>query len=119
MKEHNETTGPKEEKRSNILISILNGSIFTRSEVKNQLPYIVTLVFLIIVYIGNRYHAESVLADLIRVQKELKDTRAEWILINSDLLDQKRQSHIKNLVQEKNLGLHPLQEPPKKITLDD
>ncbi len=119
MSAEKETYQTKKKKDSKLIVSILNGSIFTRREVKNQIPYILILVLLSIIYIGNRYHAESILAELIRVDKELKDTRAEWILINSELLDQKRQTHLIKLIREKQLGLQPLNEPPQKLKLDD
>jgi hypothetical protein len=80
-----------------------------------QLPFLIFLTFLGIIYIGNRFHAEH----MVRVTKELKaevgDLRAEQITTTSELMNISRPSEVATLVQSKNMGLKESLEPPKKL----
>jgi len=94
---------------------ILDGSLLTRDIVINQLPYILFLTMLLIFYIGNRYHAEKVIRQSLRLQTELKELRAEAISTASELEYLSNQSQVARLVEQKNLGLKYPEKPPVKI----
>jgi cell division protein FtsL len=38
---------------------VLDGSLLTRGAVVKQFPFVIFLVILAVIYIGNRYHAEK------------------------------------------------------------
>ena len=102
-----------------LVMDILNGSIFNRSGFTQHTGYFFFLFLLAILYIGNRYHAESVLKNIKKADKELFDIRSEAVSVSSELMILKNQSSIKILLDTKNSQLKPLTEPPKKIYVDD
>jgi hypothetical protein len=95
-----------------------DGSIITREAFSKQLPYILFVSFLAVIYIGNRYHAEKVVRDLDKIQQEVKDLRAESITTASELMIMSRQSEVVKLVQKEGLELKESLVPPKKIKAD-
>ena len=98
--------------------NLIDGSVLTRNWVVNKVPFIMFLTFLAILYIANRYHAERVVRETVKVQREVKELRFESITTASDLMYISKQSEVTRMVQEKKLGLEELVEPPSKIVIE-
>ncbi len=97
------------------LKSIIDGSLLTVRSVVKQLPFILFLVLLALLYIANRYHAEKMIRQIDSLKTEVKDLRAEEITTASELMNLNRPSNVQNLINEKQLGLTLSSEPPYKI----
>ena len=93
----------------------LDGTIITRTSVVKQLPFLIFLSLIGIIYIENRYHAEKVIRDTNKMQEEVKNLRAEEITTASELMKLSRQSEVIKLIKEKDLGLVESTDPPSKI----
>jgi hypothetical protein len=112
----------KEEKKEHKYFSfkeLLSGSVLTRQIVVKQLPYVIFLTLLAIVYIGNRYHAERLVRETLSLQREIKELRAEAITTSARLMYISKQSEVVKLVQEKDLGLEESHTPPLKINMEE
>lgn len=107
----------KEEKKFSAK-NLLDGSVLKRNWLIKQLPFIIFLTFLAILYIANRYHAERVVRDTVKLKSEVKELRFESITTASDLMFISKQSEVSRMVKEKNLGLKELTEPPSKLVLE-
>jgi hypothetical protein len=94
---------------------LIDGSILTQGAIVSQLPFVLFLSFLAIIYIGNRYHAEKVIRDLTNLQTEVKDLRAEAITTASELMFISKQSEVVKMVEENQLDLQESVKPPIKI----
>jgi len=94
---------------------ILDGSLLTRENVISQLPFVLFLTLLLVIYIGNRYHAERVIRKTLILQTELRELRARSISTASELEYLSNQSQVARLVEQKNLGLKYSEKPPVKI----
>lgn len=94
---------------------VLDGSLLTRDNVVSQLPFVLFLTFLLVIYIGNRYHAERVIRQSLKLQTELKELRAKSISTASELEYLSNQSQVSRLVDQKEIGLKYSEEPPIKI----
>lgn len=105
---------PKEKRKGGVR-DILNGNILSKDAVAGQIPYILFLAILAILYIGNRYRYEKLIRDGQNLQVEVKNLRAESITTASQLMFISKQSQVSRLVQEKGLGLEESVVPPKKI----
>ncbi|MBI9066937.1 MAG: hypothetical protein JEZ09_06570 [Salinivirgaceae bacterium] len=101
------------------LRNVMDGSILTRDSVIDQLPYVFFLTLIAVLYIGNRYHAEKIVRESIKIQAELKELRAESITTASKLMFISKQSEVARLVEEKGLELKEAVEPPQKLVLRD
>ena len=107
----------QKEIRKGSVWDVFDGSLLTRDTVVRQLPFVLFITFLIILYIGNRYHAEKVIRETMQLQTELKELRARAISTASELEFISRQSEVAKLVESKGLGLKEAVEPPIKITV--
>lgn len=99
--------------------NVMDGSILTNDNFLNQVPYILFLTFIAVIYIGNRYHAEKILRETINISSELKELRAEAITSTSKLMFKSKQSEVARLVNENGLGLKEAVEPPRKLIISD
>ncbi|MCD6564427.1 MAG: hypothetical protein J7K53_00635 [Bacteroidales bacterium] len=98
--------------------NLIDGSVLTRNWVVNQVPFIIFVTFLAILYIANRYHAERVVRETVEMQREVKELRFESITTAADLMYISKQSEVARMVKEKIPGLEELVEPPSKIVID-
>ena len=97
---------------------VFDGTLLTRDKVTRQLPFVLFLTFLIILYIGNRYHSEKVIRETLMLQTELKELRARSIYIASELEFISRQSEIVKRVDNHSMGLKEAVNPPWKLEID-
>ena len=96
--------------------SLFSGSILTQSRVVKQFPYILFLVALALIYIGNRFHAERLVRKLSNLRVEVKDLCSEQITTASELMNISRPSEVIKLVNKKNIGLSLPEKPPEMLT---
>jgi hypothetical protein len=101
------------------LRNIMDGSILTRDSVIDQLPYVLFLTLIAVLYIGNRYHAEKIMRETNVAQSSLKELRAESITSASKLMYISKQSEVARLVRERGLELKEAVKPPYKLVVDD
>jgi hypothetical protein len=101
--------------RKRSIRDLINGSLLTKEAVIRQLPYIIFLTLIALIYIGNRYHAEKVIRKTVKLQSEVRELRAEAITTSAELMFISKQSEVSKLVKRRNLELEELVEPPKII----
>jgi hypothetical protein len=109
------TTTDHDEKKPIRAKEFLDGSILTREAMTRQLPFVLFLTVLAVLYIGNRYHAERMVRKITETELEVKNLRAEQITIAAELMNISKPSEVAAIVDAKNLGLKPSVEPPKKL----
>jgi hypothetical protein len=109
------TPTDKEEKRPIKVKEFLDGSILVREAMTRQLPFILFLTVLAVLYIGNRYHAEGMVRKISEIEIEVKNLRAEQITIAAELMNISKPSEVSAIVDANNLGLKQSVEPPKKL----
>ena len=97
---------------------VFDGTLLTRGKVVRQLPFVLFLTMLIIIYIGNRYHAEKLIRESLRLQTELKELRARAISTASELEFISKQTEVLKLIEHHKLGLKEATAPPNKIMVE-
>lgn len=107
----------QKEIRKGSVWDVFDGSLLTRDTVVRQLPFVLFITFLIILYIGNRYHAEKVIRENMQLQTEVRELRARAISTASELEFISRQSEVAKMVSKRSMGLHEAVDPPIKITV--
>jgi cell division protein FtsL len=105
-------------KQGSFIKELLSGTMITEKIILNNLWYILLLTLYAAVYIGNRFHAEKVTRQMTKLQREVKELRAESLATSADLMDLSRQSEVYRLVREKGLNLEELKTPPYKLLVD-
>ena len=100
------------------LKELLSGSMVSEKLILKNLGYISLVAFLAAAYIANRFHAERITRESARLQREVKDLRAESLSTSAQLMFVSRQSQVYDLIKEKGLNLEELKSPPYKLLVD-
>jgi hypothetical protein len=102
--------------RMRVLSSVLNGSFLTREGILKQLPYVLFVAFLLVLYIWNGYHAEKTVRELYKTDLQLKELKSEYTTTFSKLEILRQQSKVAEKI--KAVGLEESRVPPKKIVIN-
>lgn|SRR5450756_208495 len=116
-KESNKDNG-KRIKPGSFIKELLSGSMVSEKIILKNLGYVSMLTLLTAVYIGNRFHAEKITRETTRLQREVKDLRAESLSTSADLMYISKQSEVFTMVREKGLSLEEMKTPPYKLLVD-
>ncbi|HRZ42287.1 MAG TPA: FtsL-like putative cell division protein [Bacteroidales bacterium] len=111
-----EGTRSRQKKSSGIHFSfrqLLDGSLFANEKVVKNLPFILFLAGLGILYIGNSSVAERNRRNLARLTEELKELRYQYISTKSGVMYQSNPSQISEKLRE--TGIRESTIPPVKI----
>lgn len=98
-----------------ILRGVVDGSLLTRKKVVGQFPFFMFLVFLGMIYIGNRYHAEMLRKRGEMLRQEVNELRSQTVFVSSELMKMSRQSEVAYEVSRQGLQLKESEVPPYKI----
>jgi hypothetical protein len=94
----------RDEIRGFSLKGIIDGSLLAGTLFSRQLPFILFLVLLAIIYIGNRYHSEKIIRQNISIREEVKNLRAEQITTAAELMNHSKPSTVEDMVENRGLG---------------
>jgi hypothetical protein len=108
----------KQIKPVSFIKELLSGSMVSEKIILKNLGYVSLITFLTAVYIGNRFHAEKITRESSRLQREVKDLRAESLSTSADLMYISKQSEVFTLIKEKGLNLEELKTPPFKLLVN-
>jgi hypothetical protein len=114
--EDSKTTETAEKKKLN-LKQFLDGNVFIQSSVRKQSGFILFLVFLCIIYIQNKYKNESLLVNILKTQKEVKELRDRSVIYAAELMSISRESEVIKIIDGKGLGLKEIKSPPERIVV--
>lgn len=101
-----------------LLKELMSGSMVTDKIILKNLGYLLLLTILGAFYIANRFHAEKITRETTRLEREVKDLRAESLSTSAVLMDASKQSEVFRLVKERQLDLEELREPPFELIVD-
>ena len=100
------------------LKEIFDGTILTKGFLTRNFRMLLIFVAGVLFYIGNHYRVIMNLNKIDKLQTELTDVKYEALTQSSLLMRESRQSRVRELVQEKGLGLEESITPPYEIVLD-
>ncbi|MGI9545516.1 MAG: FtsL-like putative cell division protein [Cyclobacteriaceae bacterium] len=108
---------PRSKQRTN-LFTLLENSLKTSGLVEENLsgkylPYILFLMFLGILYIGNGHYAENSIRKVAALQRQVEDLRADYHTLKADYMFSSKQSEV--AIKVKGMDLYESLNPPYKI----
>lgn len=109
----------KSKKKRVQIKGVIDGSILGNKTVAKQIPFVLFLSFWAMIYITIRYHAETQVRTVNRLEKELKEMRAEAISTASELMYMSKQSVVYDQVQTRKLDLVEPKNPPIKLVVTE
>ncbi|MDR2692339.1 MAG: hypothetical protein LBB73_08660 [Dysgonamonadaceae bacterium] len=92
-------------KKRNSLSHILGGGFLTEDFVIRQSKLLILTVFLIIVFISNRYYCMKKLTEIENLKTKLQDVKYENLIISTELTSRSRQSQIEEMLENKGIEL--------------
>ena len=104
-------------KNGGIFKGLISGTLITERLILKDIRYAALIAGLAIVFIANRFNAERVERQIIVLEQEVRDLRAESLSVSAALGSVSRQSEISDMVKERGLGLEELREPPYRMKL--
>jgi hypothetical protein len=96
---------------------ILGGDYLSKESVIRNLPFVLFLGLLALVFIANTYYAEKTLKEIERTKVELKELRFQYITTKSNLMYYSKQTEIAKSALK--YGLKETTIPPFKIFYSD
>jgi len=105
----------RQAKTAGFIRELLSGSMISEKIILKNLGYVSLITLLAAIYIGNRFNAEKLTRETDRLQREVKDLKAESLSTSASLMYISRQSEVYRLVREKGLNLEELKTPPYKL----
>ena len=104
--------------KSNIsLISILKGDFFSKKQNTKYLPFLLLIVFLLLVNIRVSFNAEKLQKKSIKLEREVADLRLTYITTKSELMSLYKRSEIEDMVKVQ--GLKTSLKPPYIIEISE
>jgi hypothetical protein len=111
-----EKADPKPKKRSRVRI-VLEGSFLTRDSMIRQLPFLVLLTLIGLVYIFNSNYSDKMVIQISKTKKELEELRYNYINTKSKLMQGTRQSELVHRLEAR--GVKESKLPPRKIVIEE
>lgn len=106
-------------KRKSIIKGLISGTYISETLILNNIRYVVLLAVLAVIFISNKFQAERVEREVIKLEQEVRDLRAEALSASAELGTVSRQSEVYDLVKQRGLGLQELREPPYRIVVNE
>tara|TARA_B100000945_G_scaffold247975_1_gene204428 strand:+ start:104 stop:433 length:330 start_codon:yes stop_codon:yes gene_type:complete len=104
--------------KSNIsLLSILKGDFFSKKQNTRYLPFLLLIVFLLLVNIRVSFNAEKLQKKSIKLEREVADLRLTYITTKSELMSLYKRSKIEDMVKVQ--GLKTSLKPPYIIEISE
>ena len=104
---------------SSLFRRLNSGTVIAESMILKDIRYSVLIALLAVIFIANRFNAESMEREITVLEQEVMDLRAESLSVSARLGTVSRQSEIIDLVRERGLGLEELREPPYRIVVNE
>lgn len=101
----------KSKKSSGKFKTVLDGSLLTSNYVSRQIPFMLFLVLLAMLYIANTYNAKKIEKRIRDKAKQVNELKAEYITLTSELVYNTRRTNIELLSEQQNMGLDWSEEP--------
>ncbi len=102
---------------SKSLHDFLGGDYLSKQSVLGNLPYLLFITILALVYIGNTYYAEKTYKEIEKTKNELKELRFQYLTVKSSLMYHTKMNEI--VRRATPLGLKEAMLPPYKIYYSD
>lgn len=98
--------------------SVIAGDVFSSEKLDKHVFYMLFIVLLVVFYIGNGYHAYTLDKENKRIDREIKELRAEFVSTQATLIEKMKYNNIQKQILEKNIDIKDLQSPPYTIPAD-
>jgi hypothetical protein len=104
-------------RKSSLLKSILDGTVFQRRKVVRQLPFLVMLTVMGVLYIFNSNYTDRTIIEMNRTKRKLQELRFNYVTTKANVMYLSRQSTLNKSLQIR--GIRESIIPPYKIIIKE
>lgn len=97
---------------------LMSGDILTRGAVVKQLPFLLFIVSLMMIYIANQHKYVETHRRFGEMKKEVAILRFKSMELRAELMKYSRQSQVMKRIADRDLGLELSSEPPIVLQQD-
>ena len=98
--------------------SVIAGDVFSSEKIEKHVFYMLFVVLLVIFYIGNGYHSYTLDKQNKKIDKDIKELRAEFVSTEAVLIEKMKYTNIQEQIIKKQIDLQELKNPPYTISLN-
>ena len=98
--------------------NVIAGEVISSIKIEKHIFYILFVIFLIIIYIGNGYQAYTVSSENAHLEREIKELRAEFVSTQAQLIEKMKFINIQEEIKQQGLELQELKQPPYTVSSD-
>lgn len=110
-----EQVAKEQPRKSSLFKSVLDGSVFQRKKVVRQLPFLVLLTVLGVLYIFNSNYTDRTIIEMNRTKRKLQELRFNYVTTKAGVMYLSRQSTLNKTLQPR--GIKESVIPPYKIII--
>ncbi|HOV35518.1 MAG TPA: FtsL-like putative cell division protein [Dysgonamonadaceae bacterium] len=99
-------------------VHVFGGSVLTEGVFVRNLRFIITLLFIMFIFISYRYSVLRKMAEVESLERQLKDAKYEALSISAELTKASRQSQIEQRIAREGLDLKVSDQPFYVIKAD-
>ena len=107
----------KKNKSKISFLSVLKGDFFSKKRNTKYLPFLLLVVFLLMINIRVSFNAEKLQKKSIKLEKEVADLRLTYITTKSQLMSLYKRSKIEEMVESQDLETSMI--PPYIIDINE
>ncbi|NVO20066.1 MAG: hypothetical protein HXX13_10220 [Bacteroidetes bacterium] len=107
----------KKNKGKNRLRWVLDGTFLSRDYVIRQLPFLLVITLIGLIYIFNSNYTDKTIIQISRTKNELEELRFNYINTKSKLMQGTRQSELVHRLEAR--GVKESMVPPRKIIIPE
>ena len=96
---------------------LLGGNMLSKDSFISLFPFVLYIVFLLMMYITNVYIAEDVSRDTDKLNRKSEDLHVEYVYLKSEITSITKQSNLARLL--KDTGIKESVDPFKKIVVEE
>ena len=104
-------------KKKSFFNEYLGGDVLSKFSVVKQLPFVLYVAVLLMLYISNTYWAEDMRLELKNKTKLLENRRIESVSLQAEITRLSRQSELVKVLKHK--GIKESVEPVKRIVINE
>ncbi|RFZ82210.1 hypothetical protein DYU05_16460 [Mucilaginibacter terrenus] len=108
---------PVREIPDNFITQFLKNGVITTDDATRALPFVLFLVLLGMLYIGNRHMADNTVRDIDKIGKEVKELSWEYKSTKAELAFKSTLTEVAKRAD--TLGIRASEQPPQKIVVKE
>jgi|SRR5690554_2237791 len=99
-------------------VNVIAGDVISNINFEKHIFFILFVIFLTIIYIGNGYQAYTISNENHTLRKEIKELRANYVSTQARLIEKMKFTSVQEEIEKQNLELKELSQPPYTISTD-